>query len=497
MSSIIVTKTVEPSLFFRLKSKPPVEESRPSLYAEPLALRTEICSLGILDDFIELKQLLKRELTNPAIFVPPELNDELTNLIRRIQPLRQFIFDAAKAKKDILEMQKYIENIQKQLHPVKTQKLTHLLANLAELYRNAQRELDKDPATLSEKYDCCLIGFTTGYRYIPKSAQRQLMPMDADGNCLLNQKIGAMRPVHHFGHLFWKLLTETTMTSAPLAEKVYYLLGAIVCRHSSAPTDVQKLIARIENKDHAVIVQASKEVENGISMRVMLEKYPDWLSKLDPEEFGLSAILDMLALPHDAKEDNVFVIPTFDGEGRLIKVRIKVIDADLWGAHPVYQHKGDYFVGVRSIFFCLPQMDTPIHPKVRQQFLEDNPTVSMLQWLLEIGELNQKATDFAREGHIQSDVMEELQMPFYLLSDFVPTLHEKLVRIRNFMRDAPENAKYKDLFLRIVPELASYYDLINQSFEGNPHTAFHHVFVGNTFPYKEVMKPLMEGKASR
>ena len=292
------------------------------------------------------------------------------------------------------------------------------------------------------------------------------------------------RPVNRYGNIYWKV-----RPTAPYCELSFHLCGKIFCGLSSAPSEIVKLQTKKKGKDKFYFVQASRSVE-GIGMHKVLREFPDWIVKFDPVMYGKTTVQHFLGLPQDAKDENFIAIPEKNPDGDVVNVTWKGIDEDECFAHPlcIYKDKTHY-VNVRSIFFCLPQIYSTIHPEVRKHFASMNPAGQTLEWLQELWEANKLIKEFWRQGLITEKHMKKMQLPLKLLEDLIPRFYEKLVTIKNLMT-ASNNLSYMEPMKIVVPELAYYYDIINKRFPNNPLEAFYFIAKGYNNHYEEVMKSL-------
>jgi ankyrin repeat protein len=457
--------------------------NRANLYGDQAALRIEICNLGPVDEFLEIKQELQQEL--PSCLVDAQLSEQLKEIAQKIQSLHQFYVPTLETTRThIKEMLSRLEKVQKPLTQLRTEKVGFLFLKLGELYRQAENQLEKEsPEQTAKKFECTLVGSRTGFRYPPLETMNQIVPLSKEGGVARTQVEGS-RPVNRHGEIYWKV-----RPSAPLCERAFHLMGKIFCSISSAPSEFVILQRKMGAKQKTLYTQASRAV-NGIGMHKVLREYPDWIVKFDPVLYGFTHILHMLGNPQDAKPDNSVVTPEKNADGAFLNATWKCIDEDQSLAHTLCRDaNGVHFVNVRSIYFNLPQVYQPIHPVVEGHFATLCPASSTLQWLLEIWEGNQSVMELRDQGHISSKKMQKMQLPFLLLEDWVPTMYDKLVAIQHFMIHKSSGATYMDLLKKIIPELGYYYDLTNKKYPGDPLKAFLEVFGANS--YEEAMESMM------
>ncbi|MBW8308766.1 MAG: hypothetical protein K0M45_03865 [Candidatus Paracaedibacteraceae bacterium] len=121
------------------------------------------------------------------------------------------------------------------------------------------------------------------------------------------------------------------------------------------------------------------------TLQAILKNTPDKLKNLDPYFFSQSVIMAMLLNPEDGKPSNYVLEPSHRNPGLY---RIIGIDNDQAFApeitKPDEQAQSKPVVRLKSILFCLDQMEEIIHPEVANRILELDVYALLKDWLTEL-----------------------------------------------------------------------------------------------------------------
>jgi HEAT repeat protein len=206
-------------------------------------------------------------------------------------------------------------------------------------------------------------------------------------------------------------------------------------------------------------ILASRSIA-GNNLKEALEHHPDQLHNLDHESISEAILLALLINPEDGRADNYILEPiTIGGK---TKYRIVSIDNDRAFVSPLKIDKegqdieGSEGLQVKTILYCLDEMQMPLHPKVRERFLKRDPHQLLDTWLQDL-EQAQKKIDalFNRE---ERELLKEKEI--YLDIEFKPSIvidiYEKLLRIRTLLTKHPDSSGFT-LLRHTIPNLSLRY----------------------------------------
>ena len=230
---------------------------------------------------------------------------------------------------------------------------------------------------------------------------------------------------------------------------------------------------------------ASKAVI-GETLKFILEAHPEYLEKIDDENFSAMVVLGILTDPEDYKPDNLMAKFTVNHEGKPVKLRIKGIDNDRAFTDPVVIQGGDgpgagtHFIKVKNILYFLPQMQNKISPSFRNAFLQRQPERILIEWLQALYEKNQMYDGLLKRGVFsQTDYSgdpkswrEGLQLPIKLVQGTSGKLYQKLCKIQRCLQEIPE-ITLQELLYKLEPILQRCYEAIQRQHPNNPLDCLH------------------------
>jgi HEAT repeat protein len=206
-------------------------------------------------------------------------------------------------------------------------------------------------------------------------------------------------------------------------------------------------------------ILASRTI-SGSNLKEVLEHYPEQLYNLDHESVSEAIILALLINPEDGRGDN-YILQPFTINNKT-KYRIVSIDNDQAFVRPIKIDKegqeveGPDGLQVKTILYCLNEMQMPLHPRVRERLLKINPDELLDAWLQDLENAQNKINALFEEE--DKKVLKEKKI--FLDVEFKPSIvldiYEKLVRIQALLRKRPESSGLT-LLRHTIPNLSLRY----------------------------------------
>ncbi len=198
----------------------------------------------------------------------------------------------------------------------------------------------------------------------------------------------------------------------------------------------------------------------GLNLQEVIEKNPEQIAQLDKTALSQLLLMTMLINPEDGKPDNYIVQPKPNQKG----YQIVSIDNDHAFVPSVaketfFQSKKNR-VQVKTILYCLEQMNTPIDPKVRDQFLNHDPAEILSSWLGHLTAVHSiyhsLFTDKERKQLFNTHGTY-VGVPFR--PEMVTALYRKMVQMQFLLSRHQDNPNYShlEMLLEIDPPLGSRY----------------------------------------
>lgn len=311
-----------------------------------------------------------------------------------------------------------------------------------------------------------------GFRYLNHGIALRFYPYmnDSDAPDSLTTRPRAKRdnpygshPVINLFDTFYKL-----SPTAPAIEHAVDSLNKIMSGQGSTATE----LLTISQGSNSLALMASKAVKGENFLQVVLSR-PEKISNLDSFNYTANVILSMLVCSADAKADN-FIAEAMSGSEAF---RLIGIDNDLAFGAPILLQGGSpqkHSLALKSIFFCMPQIEQPINKAYRQAFLRQPPILLILKWLksLVLQEArylqylqhvdklsNDDVSDFSRNGKPASMGQLEfksLRLPVKFLRQAIDQLHAQLMQLHHILKTQP-HVTHHQLLLTLYPAVAHYY----------------------------------------
>ncbi len=217
-------------------------------------------------------------------------------------------------------------------------------------------------------------------------------------------------------------------------------------------------------------ILVSQEIK-GLTLKETIKDHPERLKQLDLPSLSQLLFITMLTNPEDGKPDNYIVeqISEKPSTYRLIGV-----DNDQAFVPPVAREqktsifqKAPPIVQVKSVLFCLDQMDRPIEEETRYRFKSFDPHALISTWLNELDQVHeQQLSLFANEQNNNALLRKLFEshdsymgIPFKKgdLHDF----YDRFLRLQSALYD-PSVITYHDLLMRVEPGLGKRYGVLRQ-----------------------------------
>lgn len=337
-----------------------------------------------------------------------------------------------------LEQKKPIEKYQQLLIPLKK------LFNFYSEYKRNFRELPLEERNALQRR-VRITGARIGTCYLTPEAAQKILG----------------EPVNESGHSEVTAVGGIHFKREPYAPGIEFAVNKfceIVCGYGVNATELLK----IESSEGSFAVLAAKTIE-GPNLKQFITRnwqYPSF----ERSNFSAMAILSILVNPYDAKLDN-HIIETVqaDNDNAEKLYRLIGIDNDMAFADAVIKRADDkHITNVRSIVYCLPQMQEPIDAKFREKFLQLIPEIVILEWLQALLIQNRYYNELAEKGVFTPEELAELKLPIH----FVPTMDDKLgtvarvyQKLRQLQKILREHDKvtHNDLLKKAEPLVYQFY----------------------------------------
>jgi HEAT repeat protein len=190
-------------------------------------------------------------------------------------------------------------------------------------------------------------------------------------------------------------------------------------------------------------VLASRSIV-GSNLKEALEHHPDQLQNLDHESFSEALVLALLINPEDGRGDNYILQPfTMNNKTRY---RIISIDNDHAFVRPLKLDKegqeieGPQGLQVKTILYCLNEMQMPLYPRVRERLLKIDAHQLLDTWLQDL-EVAQKQTDRLFKAEEKARLKAAgIHLDIEFKPSIVLDLYEKLLRVQTLLTKLPESS---------------------------------------------------------
>ena len=196
-------------------------------------------------------------------------------------------------------------------------------------------------------------------------------------------------------------------------------------------------------------LQFSEKIE-GTNFADLLKEDPQCVKKINPTNFSQMFLATLLINPEDDRPDNFIATHTPQG------ITLTCIDNDHAFADQATL-PGSKTPLVKSILFCLPQMQEVIDPAAREMFCQLDVAHLLQQWLQELKGFNETIFKLENAAHYTRLLHEkEIYIPIFLKQGLMSRLYNRMICLQTMLKkDIP--LKHIDLLHYIEPELATFF----------------------------------------
>ena len=241
-----------------------------------------------------------------------------------------------------------------------------------------------------------------------------------------------------------------------------YAAGAFHKHLIGHGTPEVELFKAIDKKKKPYALLASQTI-SGENLHHILKHEPQKLDQLDLHRLHNLLLTAMLINPEDGQPANFIFKPIQTKLGET-KYELICIDNDHAFVPPFSTVKKRFSsdtqqVEVKSILFCLNQMQTPIDAQTRNHFLSLKPLAFLQKWLQDLIEQEKHHQKlFATKGQafeVLFDDQNPVIIPILFAPKTIATLHLKLSRIQSALRQ--EKVTPLAILQQVAPALGNFY----------------------------------------
>ena len=269
----------------------------------------------------------------------------------------------------------------------------------------------------------------------------------------------------------------------PLVEEAVRCLARQIFLNGIVPeTEVFRFFDD-KKRPYPVLLSQHVEGENLQEIIKVPNKTKNMDALLDHCSFSELILFTFLYNPEDGKPDNYIFSPFINSHGKPA-YRIVSIDNDHAFVEPVLLQNNHRVMQVKTILYCLSQMQLPIHPLARDNFIKLDPKTIMSDWLLLLDSTQGTCDQLFKENDRKRLFFEEdkenpiiTRVP--LKKGIVPKIYEKFVRLKALLQENPD-ITHLELLKKVIPLLGIAHE---QAFkravskdENTPGARFHFLF---------------------
>ncbi|MGE3955025.1 MAG: ankyrin repeat domain-containing protein [Parachlamydiales bacterium] len=187
-----------------------------------------------------------------------------------------------------------------------------------------------------------------------------------------------------------------------------------------------------ELKDNYPFVPTREESLLQISRSVDGKNFFDVIQqgKAKVDNFTLVMLLDAIVGASDSRSDNFMYHNGI----------LTCIDQD-HGLDPEVEMAGEnHFLGIKSLLFCLPEMDERPDPNVMNHLAKIEPATLLISWLHRLDEQNTLYNRLKEEKVLRPDEFENCHFPFMLPdASVLPRLYQLLLKVQKGVQAKPKD----------------------------------------------------------
>ena len=226
------------------------------------------------------------------------------------------------------------------------------------------------------------------------------------------------------------------------------------------------------------ILQASNAVE-GINLHEFL-KDP---KPLDDYGYTSMFFLSVIYSPLDGRADNYIATAKLDGTYCILG-----IDNDNAFELPFNKVKTGHFVNLKTVLFCLPEMDNVLNEQFVNYFLTIDPAILLIDWMAELERRNASYQDLLDRQVFSLRDYEELSLPIHISFPFLSYMYHIMNKLQNFLREN-NNVTHWDVLYHVLPCLYHVYKAIIAQATNDPMKAQEIVFDFRGVLLEDILAP--------
>jgi HEAT repeat protein len=268
--------------------------------------------------------------------------------------------------------------------------------------------------------------------------------------------------VTHLGQIFWfKFTPEQSGT-----EYAVNRLARHIGDQGTPMTQVIKICHGTQSE--GIAVQVAPHIE-GLTLEEILQTHPQRVLQLEPRSFTETLLRVLLTNPEDDKGDDYFLIHdgTNQNTNNQETFRLKRIDNERAFYDPTETKgmlKKNEALQVKSMLYCLPQMQMPLSQAALNKFLELDPLLVLQHWLNELQAEHQLYQGLFTDKDVETHFGIKEPGPCLLGIPIAEGLIEELLTRLDSMQQVVRLAKEQgravigmDLLKVVQPTLADFY----------------------------------------
>jgi HEAT repeat protein len=267
--------------------------------------------------------------------------------------------------------------------------------------------------------------------------------------------------ITHLDQIFWFKFTPEQAGTEYAVNRLARYIGD----QGTPMTQVIKLC--YGNQTECIAVQVTPHIE-GLTLEETLQKYPERLQQLSLNSFTETLLRVLLTNPEDDKGDDYFLILDENNiEETKLSFRLVRIDNERVFYDPLEMKglfKTNEALQVKSMLYCLQQMQQPLSQAVLNKFLELDPLLVLQRWLNELQVEHQRYqglfTDKDIEMHFSIKEPGSCLLGIPIAEGLIEELLTRLDSMQQVIRLARElggKVIGMDLLKVVQPTLADYY----------------------------------------
>jgi HEAT repeat protein len=263
--------------------------------------------------------------------------------------------------------------------------------------------------------------------------------------------------ITHLGQSFWLKFTPEQAGTEYAVNRLARHIGD----HGTPMTQVIKLCQG--NQTEGIVVQVTPHIE-GLTLEETLQKYPERLRQLNSSSFTETLLRVLFTNPEDDKGDDYFLIPDDNQTESFHLIRIDNERAFYDPTEMKGALRKNEALQVKSMLYCLPQMQEALSDSVLDKFLQLDPILVLQRWLNELQLEHQRHQGLFTDKDVETHFAIKEPGPCLLGIPIAEGLVEELLaridsmqQVIRLARDQGGKVIGMDLLKVVQPTLADYY----------------------------------------